>query len=297
MALISQNFGQHSKRFTRHHDIWLNITAQFARSVDRYNLSQEEEALAWQDRAGTSPSHGDIFSEFVFKRACDGNYMHVPIEPLAGTTRHPLFCALDGYHIMDMSHLYMGSGVGALHEAGSGRAFLFDLGSGLFRAPEEESGGSQHWLVNTFRKRGVIITDVYAWESKKLDPADVWDLVPAELAGRYHWFNIPVSLDAAGPHNPLTVLRQVARPGDYIIVKLDIDHPRLERELVTTIISDASLHTLIDEMFFEHQLTNCRKPPCFQLWPEDKAVEETLVDAYSLYTTLRSLGILAHSWI
>jgi len=240
-------------------------------------------------------THTGVLSEYVFFRPCDGSYKIIPIEPLVGLTRHPWFCATEGEHITDTSYLYLSSGIAALNAAGSRRAILFDLGAGLYQ--NDTLFDSQKWFVDTFRKRGVEITDIFAWESRSLSPELVWLAVPAHLAAHYHWYNIAVDLNGSHARNPLNILRQVAKAEDYVILKLNVDHPRLERDIMLEIIRDDSLHQLIDEIYFEHQLTSCRFPPCWQHYPPHIGCEETLLDAYYIYSQLRLAGIFVHSWI
>merc|ERR1719356_463454 len=56
--------------------------------------------------------------------------------------------------------------------------------------------------------------------------------------------------------NPWRVLTEVAKPNDYVIVKLDIDHQATELALVKQILEQKpnNISSLIDELFWEHHV-------------------------------------------
>lgn len=59
------------------------------------------------------------------------------------------------------------------------------------------------------------------------------------------------SAEPGAPNNPLEVLRRVARPGDFVVFKLDIDTPFVELPLVAQLENDPQLASLVDIFFFE----------------------------------------------
>jgi hypothetical protein len=75
-----------------------------------------------------------------------------------------------------------------------------------------------------------------------------------------------------------------------VIIKLDIDTPILENELLNQILNDPSISSLIDEMFFEmHVGVNEMR----LYWGNQPG---ELKDTYVIFTKLRQLGIRMHSW-
>ena len=92
---------------------------------------------------------------------------------------------------------------------------------------------------------GLIDFDrIIGWEMKKIDHADVWrgrDGYPAELHSRVTYYNTPVSSDPASGDNPLTHIAELAKPDDYVVFKLDIDHSELELELIRQVRSPHDL--------------------------------------------------------
>ena len=90
--------------------------------------------------------------------------------------------------------------------------------------------------------------------------------------------------------NPWNILKTIAKPEDYVIIKLDIDTPALETALCNQILNDTSISSLIDEMFFEMHVT------VNEMMPYWGAPGGELKDTYILFRKLRSLGIRMHSW-
>ena len=59
--------------------------------------------------------------------------------------------------------------------------------------------------------------------------ADYWKDVPQEMRARMHYFNIPCETAPDAPFNPLNIIKSMYRPGDFFVVKLDIDHEDIEQ--------------------------------------------------------------------
>ncbi len=66
-----------------------------------------------------------------------------------------------------------------------------------------------------------------------------------------HIAQVPVSVNESDAHNPLSIIRSIYRPGDFISFKLDIDNSPLELELMRQIKRDPVLKGMIGEMMFE----------------------------------------------
>ena len=171
-----------------------------------------------------------------------GERRRSPIEPLVASLRHPLLCAPGNAtreRMMDKSFIKLPSAQG-LRRVGllKKRAILIDLGAGLYSSggsagePGSSGGGGLYWLINSFRERGVEFDRIFAWEARRLNPATLWGSIPAELVGKFSYFNTPVTSAPGGAHNPWRVLASVASPDDYVVVKIDIDHSPTELALV-----------------------------------------------------------------
>lgn len=51
-------------------------------------------------------------------------------------------------------------------------------------------------------------------------PSKVYDKLPQELMHKYQYFNIPATSDIKLPSHPLNMLKSVAQPGDFVVLKL-----------------------------------------------------------------------------
>jgi len=90
----------------------------------------------------------------------------------------------------------------------------------------------------------------------------------------------------------LKELVNLAKPEDFVVVKLDIDTPEVEHVMVQTIAENPEVAALIDEMFFEYH---------FYFDGLDfgwgTKVAGNVDTALGLMHRLRTLGIRAHFWI
>lgn len=113
---------------------------------------------------------------------------------------------------------------------------------------------------------------------------------------RLSYFNLPISSEPSSPANPLAWLRALATADDYVVFKLDIDTPRIERQIVEQLLASPELAALVDDFFWEHTVTG--GPKLTRRWPSGtSAPEETLQQSYGLFTRLRRAGIRAHAWV
>lgn len=189
-----------------------------------------------------------------------------PIEPLVGSLRHPLLCAPGNgtrARMMEKSHLRIPSREELeQRRRRHSRMILIDCGAGIYSTggvrgePGSGDGGSIRWITEAFAAVGAPFDRVLAWEARSLRPSAVWRDVPAELVPRLSYYNVPISADPDGRHNPWRVLRAIATPADYVVVKLDVDNSPLELALVHQLLAPGSpVAPLVDEVFWEHHVT------------------------------------------
>eukprot|EP01138_Halocafeteria_seosinensis_P016259 gb/GECG01016589.1/.p1 GENE.gb/GECG01016589.1/~~gb/GECG01016589.1/.p1 ORF type:complete len:105 (+),score=12.11 gb/GECG01016589.1/:1-315(+) len=91
--------------------------------------------------------------------------------------------------------------------------------------------------------------------------------------------------------NPWTWVKELVKPEDFVVVKLDIDTPSVELPLVNQFQNDTELQTLVDEFFFEKHHNHWQMNPHFH-----GKVQGDLALAYEMLHRLRKSGIRAHSW-
>ena len=162
---------------------------------------------------------------------------------------------------------------------------------------------SLSFFTRLYMNNCILFDRVFAWEAVPFEGTAWWKHVPLAMRRRLTFFNIPVSSSRgmlSDPADPLALIRSVAKPADFVVMKIDIDGGP-EMDLVHRIAeNEAGVALLIDELFFEYHFyfdglnfgwlthrggTNYRK------W------NHTVDDALGLMRRLRMLGIRAHFWI
>ena len=178
-----------------------------------------------------------------------------------------------------------------LYQSGS-QKILFDIGSTYFNggpdlaAPTSLTGA--RWFYEYFQSIQLQFDRIVAFEFASYPPRTYWNQIPDDIIGRLTFINTGV--EKAGKFNPWNILTSIAKPNDYVAVKLDIDTPALENELVRQILANTSISSLIDELFFEMHISVNEMRPYWGSPPGD------LRDSYLLFTQLRERGIRMHSW-
>ncbi len=174
-------------------------------------------------------------------------------------------------------------------ETGDRKNILFDLGSGSFGPPDADiSDTSTRWFYEYYKRFGLQFDRIIAFEAASIDPNIAWKQSPEDIFPIYTLINTGCTVN--GTTNPWVTLQRIAKAHDYVVVKIDIDSFDIENILVNQVLNDSNIHSLIDELFFEHHvsvkemLAYWRPPP------------GTLEDSYILFTKLRQLGIRMHSW-
>lgn len=194
-----------------------------------------------------------------------------------------------------------------------GRNLYYDLGASVWGRPMKEAevvqgsglGSSLQLFVNLYKRNCIEFDRIWAWEARSFKPTDWWRYVPRSVRAKLHFFNIPISEKSDGDGaSMLGMLKETATPEDFVVVKVDIDTPDLEKMIVKTIATTPSLAALVDELFFEYHFhfgADARGP-----WGEtqnvnksqtDTYLPDTVDDALGLMRQLREAGIRAHFWV
>jgi len=129
-----------------------------------------------------------------------------------------------------------------------GRAILVDAGTNKFAS-------SLGYLLPAYAAKGIQFDAIYAWESQPANPAEYWNSVPDGVKPRLHFYNAPVTPQANSSMNPVDWMKNMYRPGDYFVFKLDIDNDEVEGALVKQILDLGDASDMIAEMFFEKHYT------------------------------------------
>ena len=78
---------------------------------------------------------------------------------------------------------------------------------------------------------------------------------------RLHFYNTPITDDFRAASHPLNMIRGICEPGDFIVVKLDIDNGPLESAIMAEIAADPRLRHCISEMYYEQHYDHAGTKP------------------------------------
>ncbi|KAJ9458245.1 hypothetical protein DIPPA_06783 [Diplonema papillatum] len=265
----------------------------------------------------------DIFSTHTYEDNCTKRQVTIPIEPLVSFLRHPrsmcwdehtdplirvkeCFAQLATCPMMSKDFIVlpwkrdMPSPRSRLIAPGleyplpvPTKLMLFDMGASVYN--DGIGGASQSWFVSRFEHLGWDFDRILAWEAQSVAHPTFWDGVPADVKSILSYFNIPVSASETSGDNPWTHIRRLCQPEDYCVVKIDIDAPSLEEELVRLLRVDSTLHKIVDELIWEHHVL--RNPLSHIGWFMSNETVSTVETSYKWFHELRSVGIRAHSWV
>ena len=256
-------------------------------------LHQVQEHLPGAGKGYNTPPTSAIFS--YFDRVCTtASGQQVPIrqyvEPLVGHMRHPYGlpeCVPSGQTRVDVQSrdyiLFGGASASTLARLYPGRKYLFDAGTRNYAS-------SLDYLFNTYAAMGIQFDQIFAWEMKPFNHIEYWAGVPDDAVPRLHLYNTPVNATPGSKMNPLRIIRQLYRPGDLIVFKLDIDDDLVETSLVDQIAADSDLESMISEMFFEKHYHAKEMESYFKV-PATKYPA-----ALNKLAQLRRLGLHIHYW-
>jgi hypothetical protein len=112
------------------------------------------------------------------------------------------------------------------------------------------------------------------------------------LVRRFQYIHLPVSANPSKATHPWTILLSVAKPDDYVIVKLDIDSLHVERALVFQLVHNATFNAIVDELYYENHVNTAAMQMHWGMTDDPVRLKHS----YALFRALRDVGIRAHSW-
>ena len=172
-----------------------------------------------------------------------------------------------------------------------------DLGASTWNAGL--GGPSQSWFYDSYKRHGLEFDRLLLWEAEPKPVSEIFSSLPEDLWHKYQYFNWPASSNSSDPSSPLRIIKTIAEPGDFVVLKLDIDTPEVEMAILRELLRDPELLELVDEFFFEHHVLF---GPMNNAWfksenPDPPPTRETLADSYALFRKMREQGLRAHSWV
>lgn len=253
----------------------------------------------------------NVFSSFTSTFDCRGNIVKKKtwIEPLSHGLRHPLALCGGGADLVDRDYLLLASRDDFLnpatnrHELNGGcnkrscQTIYIDLGASTWNSGL--GGPSQSWFYSTYKRHELELDRLLLWEARPTPAEEIFSGLPKHLWHKYQYFNWPASSNSSDPSSPLSIIKKIAQPGDFVVLKLDIDTPEVEMVILRELMNDPELLELVDEFFFEYHVLFT---PMNRDWfgaenPHPRPTTDTLADSYKVFHALRENGIRAHSWV
>ncbi|KAK9823706.1 hypothetical protein WJX72_004819 [[Myrmecia] bisecta] len=275
---------------------WLTHGSSLQHRVCESMLEDEDKTSKWLNTIEHFKTVGDVqkvswdpavFSKYTYKNKCKPHDppIEVFIEPAVGVLRHPHAACTQKVEIQERSYIVLSGLSGAtLKDVYPGRKYLFDLGTNAYHS-------SLDWFDKAYGGIGIEFDDVYAWELAHMDPKAYWASVTETMVEKLHFYNIGIDNDTTKASHPLNIMKSIYRPGDLIIVKLDIDNEELESFILKEIETDPHLAAIISDIFVEMHFDS----PVMNAWFGNK-LKQKLADVLKFFHTFRSLGIRMHPW-
>lgn len=253
----------------------------------------------------------EAFSVLWFRDSCTGEEVPQFVEPLVGTLRDPR--SVCGGWVPPLQHVYPSNDIVTKDHMFLDKAFLarvqhsralaqrdakpssppprvivFDLGASQYvDAPERQS---LFWIVEKWLAPAGLRPDVVrAWEKGKT--------ASEFFAGMPDWLHdvtefLGTATMASGERqNPFVQLEELARPEDFVVIKLDVDFPELENAVVAELLSNEKRRGLVDQFFWEH---HNRMEDMGAYW--GSLTSGTPRESFDYFRRLREGGVVAHVW-
>lgn len=266
---------------------WRDELHVYNKLVDQFQpINDIRETL----KCETLELHNDGLSGIFPSGQLSRTISHGCVEPLLPPMRHPSFCS-DPSFGLDTKYLVHDFAAMCRTLSPRSRTVFVNMGAsmkfhGAAKSPDTE-------LVELFGKFGFPFDHIYAYELNQEDPSNVYNnLLPSSLMGAYHWINVGVDPTPNGKMNPFELLKANFNEDDLIIVKLDIDTPDIEMKFVELLLQDEALHTLIDQLYFEHHVF---LKELSRKWRE--SMKGSVKYSLDIFHELRRVGIPAHFWV
>ena len=289
----SGDFCSHMDAFSKETQVWLDAIAAFERSD-----------------GSQAAIEGAVFSSFISSYDCNGETVMKKswIEPLSHGLRHPRALCNGGAEVVDRDYLLVAHHKDLFSPGTKGHELrgrcakrpcqniYMDLGASTWQTGA--GGPSQSWFYDAYRRHGIEFDRLLLWEANPTPAIDLFSDLPKDVWHKYQYFNWPASSNVSDPSAPLNIIKKIAQPGDFVVLKLDIDTPSVELAIVRELLRDPELLELVDEFFFEYHVSFAPMNPSWFGSAEPSTVtKDTLADSYKVFQALREKGVRAHSWV
>jgi hypothetical protein len=247
------------------------------------------------------PSKEDehFLSKFVFQDESTDEEYYEYIEPLVSHLRFPLAKCLSMAEQEEHKYLlttFKGWIIPPPPQTRTNRVLYFDIGSSSWNSTTG-GGPAVKYFTPVWERQSIEFDEVYAFDADT-PIAKFYQEYPDHMHAKVHYQQCTVSgsQEEGSDLHPFVpnLIHRVARPDDYVLLKLDIDMPDVERAIIDFILQDPE--SRITELVWEHHISGnyLMEEHWGQLETLDKA---SLYDSYKYFLQLRQKGIRAHSWV
>jgi hypothetical protein len=105
------------------------------------------------------------------------------------------------------------------------RRYLFDVGASIYHGWPGHDGPTAvgaKWFVERYASFNMTFDHTYSFEFTVHEPKVVYANLPRDLLSRYTYINVGVEKEQSSAWNLWNFIARIARPIDYVTVKLDI---------------------------------------------------------------------------
>lgn len=229
-----------------------------------YEAQVKNRMAKTNERPATAFRDDEIFSKMVYH--CNGHETFEYVEPLVGILRDPLtmcpsiqsmagvFAEGESWVQAKRYQLYepaatVGTTLSHCEEnlQVCARRLLFDLGASTYHGwgTDRDAIGSK-WFVQYFERFNTSFDHIYAFEYTQRPPSEIFKDLPINILARYSYYNLGVSSKIGDVLNVWSFIKEIARPEDHIVIKLDIDSPGIEENFIIQLMNDPQLLSLVD---------------------------------------------------
>ncbi|KAL7502180.1 hypothetical protein ACHAWX_000482 [Stephanocyclus meneghinianus] len=211
------------------------------------------------------------------------------MEPLLPVFRSQKICDDARKHLMSMEYLIHDFYSMCKNLKRHSRTIFVDMGASL-----EFHGGMTSpavYINQIFRRFGFHFDHIYAYEITQVPSARVYELLPNELMGSFHWINVGIDPEPGAKLNRFTIILDEFDSDDFIVIKLDRDTSATENRLALQLRNDDRLLELVDLFYFEdHRLQEELLP----WW--GRSANGSIGESLELMAGLRAKGVVSHYW-
>jgi hypothetical protein len=214
------------------------------------------------------------------------------VEPLLPPMRHPHLCIATTdiwTELISLKYLVHDWGHMCRRLKPRARTVFIDMGASLQFHGNTPSPALE--LLEQYRKMGFVFDHIYGYEMRMHNPDDVFNALPPQYRSAFHWINCGVSSELDHKHNPWNLLLEHYNEDDFIVVKLDIDTPAIEKALADQLFNNPRLVKMVDQFYFEHHVN--QKELAGNWGPTNESVEAS----FRFFSGLRERGVAAHFWV